>query len=36
MPDLIRAFMIVQRGLPGQAPHLAAVQQCPLPSPRSL
>ena len=31
MPDLIRAFMIVQRGLPGQA-HMAAVQQCPLPA----
>jgi len=27
MPDLIRAFMIVQRGLPGQARHLAAFQQ---------
>ena len=34
MPDLIRAFMIVQRGLPGQARHLAAVQRYPLPSSR--
>jgi hypothetical protein len=25
MPDLIRTFMIVQRGLPGQT-HMAAVQ----------